>query len=766
MSSPDPATPVATDSSGAAPPRDHPFELPDFYLPYPARLNPHLARAREHSRAWAGQMGFLEPQQGHHIWDESDLEHHDYGLLCAYTHPDCDGQELDLITDWYVWVFYFDDHFLELYKRTRDTDGAREYLARLRGFMPVDGPVDGGAPPEPANPVEQGLGDLWARTVPAMSVAWRRRFADRTRNLLEESLWELANISEDRIANPIEYIERRRKVGGAPWSANLVEHAACAEVPEAIAATRPLRVLADTFADAVHLRNDIFSYQRETQQEGEVNNGVLVFERFFRLDPQQAANAVNDLITSRMQQFEHTAVTELPGLFADHAVYPAGQAAVVAYVKGLQDWQSGGHEWHMRSSRYMNGAGEPDAGPVAFLAGPTGLGTSRLRVRSPGAAGLTRVARFTHVPYQRVGPTPLPGFYMPYRLRLNPDLDVARENLVTWSRRMGMLEHPPGMPRAAAWSEQDLRSFDLALCAAGLAPDAAVPELDLVSGWLCWGTYGDDYYPAVFGSGRNMAARAQNRRLLALMPIGADVAAAPAVPLETGLADLWARTAPSMTIGQQRRFRDGVMIMADSWLWELAGEIMNRIPDPVDYVEMRRNTFGSSLTMALTRIAHGQGVPPEIYQSQVIQSLEDMASDYACLLNDVFSYQKEIEFEGEVHNGVLAVQHFFGCGVASAVEVVNDLMTARMRQFERILATELPALCERHNLDEEGRKSLDQYVAQLQGWMASILNWHSQSDRYTEHALSRRYGAGPRQATGGLLGLGTAAARITGPPTR
>ena len=82
----------------------------------------------------------------------------------------------------------------------------------------------------------------------------------------------------------------RRKVGGAPWSANLVEHAAGAEVPAAVAATRPLRVLADTFADAVHLRNDLFSYQREVEEEGENTNGVLVLERFLGFPTQQAAD--------------------------------------------------------------------------------------------------------------------------------------------------------------------------------------------------------------------------------------------------------------------------------------------------------------------------------------------------------------------------------------------------------------------------------------------------------------------------------------------
>ena len=49
----------------------------------------------------------------------------DYGLLCAYTHPDTLGPELDLVTDWYVWVFYFDDHFLDVFKRPRDQAGGR-----------------------------------------------------------------------------------------------------------------------------------------------------------------------------------------------------------------------------------------------------------------------------------------------------------------------------------------------------------------------------------------------------------------------------------------------------------------------------------------------------------------------------------------------------------------------------------------------------------------------------------------------------------------
>ena len=105
-------------------------------------------------------MGILdspEKAQDEPIWDEHKFDSHDYALLFSYTHPDAPSPELDLITDWYVWVFFFDDHFLEIYKRTKDMKGAKHYLHRLRAFMPIH-PTE--TLPPPTNPVERGLADL------------------------------------------------------------------------------------------------------------------------------------------------------------------------------------------------------------------------------------------------------------------------------------------------------------------------------------------------------------------------------------------------------------------------------------------------------------------------------------------------------------------------------------------------------------------------------------------------------------------------------
>ncbi|MET9478694.1 terpene synthase family protein [Streptomyces sp. NPDC006638] len=757
-----------------------PFELPDFYMSYPARLNPHLEEARAHTKQWARDMGMLE---GSGVWDEHDLDSHDYALLCSYTHPGCTAPQLSLVTDWYVWVFFFDDHFLEVFKKPQDREGGKAYLERLAAFMPMD-LADGF--PEPTNPVEAGLADLWARTVPSMSMAWRERFAESTENLLNESDWELANINAERIANPVEYIEMRRKVGGAPWSAGLIEYVS-AEIPAEVAASRPLRVLKDTFSDGVHLRNDLFSYQREIEEEGELSNGVLVLETFLGCTTQEAADAVNDLLTSRLQQFENTTLTELGPLFAEKGLDPAACADVLAYVKGLQDWQSGGHEWHMRSSRYMNGAESGAAGAVGVGGGgvgagglgpglgsglrsgfsmtPVGLGTAASAYLKTLTAGSpARIRSFSHVPFQRVGPSVLPDFQVPFEPKLSPHLAHSREHVVEWCHRMGILEAQPGRPGSDVWDEKRLRRIDLPLCAAGIHPDATPEGLDLSSDWLAWGTYGDDLYPVIYGSVRDLAgAKACNERLLLFMPVESDETPPAYTGLERGLADLWARTAGPMDLDGRRAFRKSVEDMIDSWVWEMNNQILNRIPDPVDYIEMRRRTFGSDLTMNLCRIGLGDAVPPEIYRTGPMQSLQNAAQDYAMLLNDVFSYQKEIEFEGEIHNGILVVQNFFDCDYATGLRIIDDLMNSRMRQFQHVVANELPTLYDDFDLDDTARDALDGYVKELENWLSGILVWHRDCFRYRESDLIEDRAGLTRRLPPPPSGLGTSATRIRFP---
>lgn len=728
-----------------------PFELPDFYVPWPARLNPNLETARTHSKTWAREMGILampEAKDDSQLWDKATFDQHNYALFCAYVHPEAPSAELNLMTDWNVWAFYVDDYFLEFYKRPKDHVGAKAYLDRMPLFMPVDlRPM-----PEPTNPMERGLADLWRRTAPTKSEAWRSRLVEDTKNLMDAFLWELDSLSQQRLANPLEYIEMRRQVGAALWSADLVEHAMFVEIPHRIAAARPMQVLKNTFADGVHLRNDIFSYQREVLKEGELTNAVLVIERFLEVEPQRAANLVNDLLTARLQQFEYTVFTELEPLFEEYRLDPLEQANVLNYIRGLQDWQSGAHEWHLQTSRYLN----PRAGQTSAAKGfPVGAAAMRI---TPGTLGLNRFKNYHYVPYQKVGLTPLPKFYMPFTTTANSHLDRLRQHSKMWARQMGMLDPLPNQPGVLIWDERRFDVTDLAFFNALSHPNATATQLELAECWLVWSTYADDYFLAIYGRTHDLAgAKIFYTRLLEFMPLEATpLGQIPLTPVERGLADAWERTIKTLSASEQLLFRKIIESLISSWVWELSGRVQNHLPDPIEYIEMRRKTSGVDLLMVLHRAVYGQAVPLEVHRTCTLKELNNTAIDYACWTNDIISYQREIEFDGELHNGVLVIQNFMGCDRGPAVEIVNQLMTARMQQFEHLVNVELPVLFENFSLNLEGREALLAYVIELQYFMSATLQWHLHTGRYLEGELRR---ATTRPFTGYPTGLGTAAAR-------
>jgi germacradienol/geosmin synthase len=327
---------------------------------------------------------------------------------------------------------------------------------------------------------------------------------------------------------------------------------------------------------------------------------------------------------------------------------------------------------------------------------------------------------------------------------------MPRASTLAWAQAMGMLDE-------GVWNEAQAAGFDVPLCAAGIHPDATAPQLNLTSQWLTWGTYGDDYFPAVFTRRRDLAsAKLFHERLAVLMPLDCGATPPPLNAAERGLADLWPRTALPMAATDRLQFRTAILTMTESWLWEFANQAQNRIPDPVDYIEMRRKTFGSDLTMSLSRIAEGNSLPPELFGTRPLQGLCNSAADCGALINDVYSYRKEIEFEGELHNCVLVVQLFLGCGAQTAMAITADLMASRMRQFERIAAVELPELCADFGLDRAAQAHLGHFVQRLQNWLSGILNWHEHCKRYVrpvERPPERRPVAGP-------TGLGTSAALL------
>ena len=756
------------------------FELPAFYLPYPARINPSLEAAREHNAAWVRRTGLVGPgspgPDGDRIWDEAAPAAMDVPLLAAYAHPDCDARTLALMTDWYTWAFFHRDESRARFRSAKDRPDARARIALLEGVLEGRGPdspeaaedaegaedADGSAEDEakPPPPSVVALADLWERTEPALPESLRDRFTADLRGVIADPLRELAQRGRERAPNPVEHLQDRRAGGGGLFCADLAEFAAKASVGDA-AHGRAVRVLREAFADAVHLRNDLFS-ARADAADGRRDNAVQVYGAFLGCPDQEATVLRNAMPTPRLVPSDDRAVGELAEGLAASGGLPGEAAAAAALAKALQDWQAGGHEWHAATGRY---AAERAPRPPAAASGPTGLGASSARVPAMNlnfAPGLQRRARkHSQELFRETGHLPLPDIPIHYPVRMSPHLDAAREHSLEWVRSMGMLDEVPGVG-AVVWSEDKFTGYDLALCAAAIHADSSLEKLEVSTDWLCWGTYGDDYYPLVYGGRRDVAAgRLSHERLGAFMPLDLGLVPQPLDPMERGLEELWRRTAGPLPMAAREAFRTAVREMTASWVWELDNQAAHRVPDPVDYLEMRRRTFGSDMTMALARMEGAGDVPAEVFATRTVRELETSAQDVACILNDLFSYQKEVEREGEVHNMVLVVENFLGTDRITARDVVGDLLRVRLEQFDRIDSESLPELFDDMELDERARNALRRYADLMKDWLSGILNWHREVVRYRKQDLNGE--PPPRRAA---LDLATrAATRIpSGPP--
>ncbi|OKH98927.1 hypothetical protein A6A06_25305 [Streptomyces sp. CB02923] len=791
---------------------------PEFYLPGPARLNPHVEEARSHCRAWAARMGILRsdargdgaagagpgapdgapPEQpategaegaagppadestagrsadeGVQGWDEDAFAAADYGLLAALGHPDAPAEQLGLLADWYAWRYYFADRFTADHLLGRNTEAAAVYAARLRelvteaagsghgggegdGEEDGDGEGDGaraaGAEPSESDPVERALADLWARTSRDHGTEWRERFAEAVLGLVDGARWELANLDAGRVPNPLDYVAGRRGAGGGPWSAHLVEHVTAFELPRRVLRTRPTRVLGDGFADAAGLRADIVSYLGGQWAAEAPSNGVQVVQHFLECEPQQAVEAANRQLTSRLRQFERTEVTELPFLFGEHGLLVTERATVLHYVSGLRDWQAGFHEWLTRTADAPRTApgGRAGEGWPPPPGGARGFGAAAGRLSSVRAAEPGPRSRATD---DTEAVPQLPVYRVPFRTTVNPYVDAVRAHSAQWAREMGMVRDPEGsgagLPRPyATFDEAYLAAADVPLVSALSFPTASQARLELAVDCSVWGTHVGDYLDR-FKRAKDLAgARILTERLKGFTPDTPAAIPLPVNPAERGLADLWRRLLPTVSAQQRQRWRDDFAAFGDALLWQVGNAVMERLPDPVDYLEMRRASFGGLLNVDKVEYCLELEIPDDLWNAAPVATLRDITNDVLVVNNDAASYAKEMAAEGAVNNIVSIIRDFLGGGdPVAAARVAADLLDARVGEFRRVSDAPLTALLDQRRSPDPERQALQSFVTGLKSLMAGVHQWVDDSGRYGNPSSSGR-GARPQTGAG------------------
>jgi germacradienol/geosmin synthase len=346
------------------------FRMPEFHMPFDARVNSHVDGCRDRVTRWAESMGLLDPEHeeaSDQRWSRAHFEVADFPLFAAWAHPDAEPAELDLMCSWHVLMWFQDDQLQAAYER--DPASLRRGVDRFMLFMPVlPQPV-----PVPENAAERAVFDLWPRTAPAMTPLWRERYTAAFRRFSEGHRWFDRMVRRD--TDLFDFVELRREVGGAQMMTCLLEHDTGIEVPPNIVCSRPFKSMLDCFCDAIDLQNDIVSYDREvTLGEGDFN-GVTVFQRALGLPLQETVDTINTVITGRVNSLCAAIDDDLPIVLAETEINPGD---ITTYVRAVETMLAGAYAWALHSPRYNNRKPVP--------AGPTGLGTSAARLTTASQA--------------------------------------------------------------------------------------------------------------------------------------------------------------------------------------------------------------------------------------------------------------------------------------------------------------------------------------------------------------------------------------------
>ena len=116
------------------------FQIPSFYMPFPARVNPHVDETRPRVRAWAHSMGLLEPQHtdSHHGgWSAEIFDRADFTRFTALTYPHASARELELLSGWHSVIWCLDDIFLPWCEALGKREQILDRIERLMSFLPV-----------------------------------------------------------------------------------------------------------------------------------------------------------------------------------------------------------------------------------------------------------------------------------------------------------------------------------------------------------------------------------------------------------------------------------------------------------------------------------------------------------------------------------------------------------------------------------------------------------------------------------------------------
>ncbi|MFJ7198208.1 MULTISPECIES: terpene cyclase [unclassified Streptomyces] len=312
-------------------------ELPDIYCPFPQRTNPNVGHTRVHLDEWTRNTGLVHRDSARDRFVQAD-----FGSFVGMVYPTADSKNLDLVADWFVWLFLVDDQ-LDDGHLGRSPERVRDVVGLMRNVIEDDTP---GTLPDGQLPAAVvALADLWERTTPAAAPHWRTRFGwHLTTYLTTTTTWEAGNRAAGVVPSEETYIAKRRHTGAIHVCMDLIEIVAGIEAPESIHNDSRFITALEASCNVVCWANDVYSYEKE-QVLGEIHNLVHLVRHHRGYGKREALEHVCARTTAETERFM-TAESELL------AAYPQLSWMLGPYLDGMRSWMRGNLDWSRQTPRY------------------------------------------------------------------------------------------------------------------------------------------------------------------------------------------------------------------------------------------------------------------------------------------------------------------------------------------------------------------------------------------------------------------------------
>ncbi|MCC2280861.1 terpene synthase family protein [Streptomyces sp. ET3-23] len=314
-----------------------------LWCPIDVQRAPKEERRQAHQASiiWAEAVGLATPGpelSWYSQWNAAEF--------AARVFTRCTGEDFALATQWFGWMNVLDDRL-----ETTSLEGLPSQLAPLDMIFESDGAHSNGAHLS-ATPLSKALADLWARTQPRMSSAWRARMAYLWQQCSQGFLWEARNRLTGHPPRLADYMTRRVAAGGAEFCLALTEGLYKEELDDETYYSGPLANLRTSACEHICWANDLLTLERE-EARGDLHNLVLVIQAAHGLSRAEAVSTVARMTNHRM----HAVITTsgmVPAYLDVVGLDPPVRHRFARAVDMTEQWLAGSLEFHQLSTRHID----------------------------------------------------------------------------------------------------------------------------------------------------------------------------------------------------------------------------------------------------------------------------------------------------------------------------------------------------------------------------------------------------------------------------